>query len=148
MIVKESILALWLLTAKEGEQLHYARATALKPNAVTRRLMTLAESGHVELKRKRRAHDGDENFLYIAQRLALPLPGQSEPGILKAKGSRREKPQDKRFGAASAVAREIAPQVRALIAERGMVPSAGAIARSLGIYGEGPVRLVLERLAA
>lgn len=147
MIVKESVLALWLRTAKEGEQLHYARATALKPNAVTRRLWTLAESGHVELKRKRRAHDGDENFLYIAQRLALPLPGQSEPGTLMVKGVRPMKPQDKRAGRASAMAREIAPQVRSLIAE-GVAPSPWKIARMLGVYHPEPVKLVLERLAA
>lgn len=153
MIVEMGVLRHWLRTAQKGETLTYARATCLPAgSAVAKLLRELAEAEQVVLVRKRREHGpGDENFAFLAKRTAKALPdalsGMRTVRAVRAPTPAPAKPQDRRFGAASATARDIAPQVRALIAE-GMRPSAGAIARTLGVYGEGPVRLVLERMAA
>ncbi|MFZ2995931.1 hypothetical protein [Sphingobium sp.] len=141
MIIAESMLKRWLGEAKDGDSLVYARATYLIPNVVTRRLFDLSQSGHVSLTRTRRQHGpGEENFLYQARRTALPIGGFVTP-------MRKSKPQDRRFSSHDAVVREIAPQVRAMLAE-GAPRNACAIARALGIYSRNPVQAVLERMAA
>lgn len=149
MIIAERLLNSWLRDAKPGDVLVYARATYLLPNSVTRRLYDLAMSGHVCLTRTRRSHGmGMENFLYAAKRLAKPLEGSI--GLAAGREARRgggvRMPQDHRFPNAALV-RELEPEVRSLLAE-GVRPHATRIARMLGVYDAGPVRLVLERLAA
>lgn len=152
MIIAESMLTSWLREAKAEETIVYARATFLTPNVVTRRLYELAQTGHVELKRSRRADgNGEENFHYIAKRLGKPLPGSSpaKDGTRIVKGVRPlpAKPQDRRYTSHASVVREIEPQVRELLAE-GHARSAARIARTLGLYSHNPVVRVLERLAA
>lgn len=152
MIIAASMLDKWLREAKAEETLVYARATFLIPNVVTRRLYDLAQSGHVELKRSRRAEGaGEENFHYIAKRLGKALPGSkpSKGGTLIVKGVRPlpAKPQDRRYTSHASVVREIEPQVRELLAE-GHARNAARIARTLGLYSHNPVVRVLERLAA
>jgi hypothetical protein len=150
MIVQDKVLTAWLATAKHGETMVYARATALPAgSSVAKRLRALAEGGHVVLSQERRAHGpGHENFRYIVKRTAVQLPAPD--GSLKVIGLRPMsacKPQDKRTGACAAVARDIAPHVRSILAEGGR-RSAEMIARELGLYSAQPVRVVMERLAA
>ena len=150
MIVQDKVLTDWLATAKQGETMVYARATALPAgSSVAKRLRALAEGGHVALSQRRRADGpGDENFQYIVTRTAAKLPAPD--GSLTVIGIRpigARKPQDKRTGACASVAREIAPHVRSILAEGGR-RSAETIARELGLYSAQPVRVVMERLAA
>ena len=148
MIVAPPVLDRWLRDAKAGETIVYARATYLIPNAVTRRLFALHQSGHVGLRRQRREHgNGDENFHYIAWRTAKQLPGPD--GSLKVLGVRQmppRKPQDCRKNARSHLQAEIAPMVRSLQAEG--CRSGVAIARELGLYSPEPVYNLLRRMAA
>jgi hypothetical protein len=151
MIVRDSVITNWLITAVQGETLVYARATALPfGSTVGKRMRELAASGHVSLYQTRRDHGpGDENFHYTARRPAKPLPGQDAPGFLKVNGVLpvAPKPQDRRFTSHAAVVREIEPQVRSLLAE-GAERNARKLARMLGIYSSNPVQAVLERMAA
>lgn len=142
MIVSEILVRNWLKTAVHGQTLVYARVTSLPVQcAVARRMRYLAQDGHVILYRTRREHGaGDENFHYVARRTGKPLPGADAASLPC-------KPQDGRTGERAPLMREIAGQVRGLIAE-GASHNATAIARELGIYSSYPVRRVLERLAA
>ena len=150
MIVQDKVLTAWLATAKHHETMVYARATFLPVgSAVAKRLRGLEETGHVLLYRERRTHGpGDENFRFIVKRTAKQLPGAA--GALIVKGVKplpSHKPQDQRTGSCAALARDIAPHVRSILAEGGR-RSAETIARELGLYSAQPVRLVMERLAA
>ncbi|WIW88984.1 hypothetical protein K3M67_03100 [Sphingobium sp. V4] len=147
MIVQKSVITNWLKTAVTGETLVYARATFLPHGSEVAKILRKAEEdGHVVLYRERRTHGpGDENFRYVAKRTAKPLPGQTI--IVKGvKPLPARKPQDKRIGASASLQSEIAPQVRALMAEG--VRNGAAIARELGIYSPHPVYDVMRRLAA
>ncbi|BBD01858.1 hypothetical protein [Sphingobium sp. YG1] len=150
MIVQDKVLTAWLATAKHGETMVYARATALPAgSSVAKRLRALAEDGHVVLSQKRRADGpGDENFQYIVTRTAMRLPApDGSRTVIAVRPLSTRKPQDKRTGACAAVARDIAPHVRSILAEGGR-RSAETIARELGLYSARPVRVVMERLAA
>lgn len=151
MIVTDRQVTSWLETAVQGDVLPYARATSLPHGSrVAERLRDLAASGMVVLYRQRRLHGGgDENFHYYARRTGKQFPraGGSQAGGRAASPLPATKPQDKRNGACAELAREIAPQVRALLAEGGAC-SPAHIARQLGLYSAAPVRKVLERIAA
>ena len=116
---------------------------------MAKRLRALAEGGHVALSQKRRDNGpGDENFQYIVTRTATRLPApDGSLTVIDIRPLPNHKPQDTRTGACAAVAREIAPHVRSILAEGGH-RSAETIARELGLYSAQPVRVVMERLAA
>ncbi|MEA3541962.1 MAG: hypothetical protein U9R77_07570 [Pseudomonadota bacterium] len=147
MIAQKSLVAGWLKTAKAGETIVYARATFLPVRSeVAAMLREAAEHGHVVLYRERRVHGpGEENFRYVAKRTAKPLPGQAFL-VRGVKPLPAAKPQDKRFTGTAALQRDIAPQVRVLMAEG--VRSGSAIARELGLYSAQPVYSLMRRLAA
>jgi hypothetical protein len=147
MIVAKSMVDAWLRTAKAGETIVYARATYLIPNVVTRRMFDLAQSGQVLLFRERRMHgQGEENFRYIARRTAKPMPNMDGArAVTVGRPLEAVKPQDRRFGSCTALSREIAPQLRSMIAE-GVPMSAPAMARTLGVYSVEPVRRALREI--
>lgn len=150
MIVQRGVATQWLREAKEGETLVYARVTFLPVASEVARMMREAQAaGLVTLSQRRRDHGpGGENFHYIARRTGKahvslePVP--SGPATLT------HKPQDKRLSSCAAVAIDIAPQVRSMLAEGGR-HNAMSIARALGVYSVDPVRVALrniERMAA
>ncbi|ETI63004.1 hypothetical protein C100_14925 [Sphingobium sp. C100] len=150
MIAHKSLVISWLKSAKAGETIVYARATFLPVRSeVAALLRKAADDGHVVLYRQRRmAGPGEENFRYVAKRTARPLPGQTflVKGVKPLPDRAERKPQDQRIEARAALQREIAPQVRAMLAE-GMRNGA-AIARELGLYSAEPVHHLMRRLAA
>jgi hypothetical protein len=147
MMVRKTMVAAWLKTAKAGETIVYARATFLPVRSeVAAMLREAAEHGHVVLYRERRMHGpGEENFRYVAKRTAKPLPGQVYM-VREVPPLPAAKPQDKRFNGTAALQRDIAPQVRGLMAEG--VRSGSAIARALGLYSAQPVYSLMRRLDA
>lgn len=151
MIVSGAQLRDWLRDAKAGDVLAYARATCLKPNDVTRRLYDLAQSGHVALTRVRRDKGaGDENFLYMARRTALPMEqgkvGGGRRGRVAQFGGRA--PQDRRVGdaarAAMAVVAPIRAQLTEYLAAGRSLPSAPALARAWGLPSAYAARVALR----
>lgn len=151
MIVSGMQLRDWLRDARAGDVLAYARATFLISNDVTRRLYDLAQSGHVALTRVRRDEGaGDENFLYMARRTALPLEqGQPVRGVgnkVLHVGGRA--PQDRRVSdaarAALAVAAPIRAQLHEYLAAGRSLPSAPALARAWGLPSAYAARIALR----
>lgn len=146
MIVQRGVAAQWLREAQEGETLVYARVTFLPVvSAVALMMREAAATGYVTLYRQRREHGpGDENFFYIARRTCATKNDFTKLAATPLSAQAVE------AGGPAAIARDIAPQVRSMLAE-GMRPSATAIARQLGIYSPYPVQRVLrqiERMAA
>lgn len=151
MIVSGAQLRDWLREAKAGDVLAYARATFLIPNDVTRRLYDLAQSGHVALTRVRRDNGmGDENFLYMARRTALPMEqgkaAGGSRGQVRHVGGRA--PQDRRVGDAARAAMAVVAPIRAQLAEYRAagrsLPSAPALARAWGLPSAYAARIALR----
>lgn len=149
MIVDRGVAAQWLREAKAGETLVYARVTSLPVASVVAQMMRdAAAAGYVTLyQRRRETGGGNENFFYVARRNGVAKHDFSK---LAASAAPPLSAQAVNVSSCAAIAQDIAPQVRSMLAE-GERPNASAIARQLGIYSSYPVARVLrqiERMAA